>query len=107
MYDLIKTTTLCPGLVVTLVESPSLVFLLEPSACTLMFSLLKVRTKVIAKNARILERNDDNQRNYPKKYLSGEGEGLFHRAISHSGTMLMPIDVSILCPNFPDKLLNF
>ena len=43
----------------------------------------------------------------PKKYFSGEGEGLFHRAISHSGTMLMPIDVSILCPNFPDKLLNF
>ena len=30
------------------------------------------------------------------KNLSGEGEGLFHRAISHSGTMLMPIDVSIL-----------
>ena len=43
----------------------------------------------------------------PKKYLSGEGEGLFHRAISHSGTMLMPIDVNILCPNYPDKLLNF
>ena len=46
MYDLIRTTIL-PGLVVTLVESPSLVFPLEPSVSTLMFSLLKVRTKVI------------------------------------------------------------
>ena len=25
---------------------------------------------------------------------NGEGEGLFHRAIAHSGTMLMPLEVS-------------
>ena len=91
----------------TLVESPSLDFPLEPSASTLMFSLLKVRTKVMAKTVMFLDKNEDNQRNDAKNYLSGEGEGLFHRAISHSGTMLMPIDVNILCPNFPDKLLNF
>ena len=71
MYDLIKTTTLCPGLAVTLVESPSLVFPLEPLVSTLMFSLLKVRTKVMAKTVIFLEKNDDNQRNYAKKSFRG------------------------------------
>ena len=51
----------------TLVESPSLVFQLEQSVSTLMFSLLKVRTKVMAKTVIFLEKNDDNQRNDAKK----------------------------------------
>ena len=41
------------------------------------------------------------------KIHPGEGEGLFHRAISHSGTMLMPIDVSpsLPIPIFMPKLM--
>ena len=66
MYDLIKTTTLCPGLVVTLVESPSLVFPLGQSVYTLMSFLLKVRTDMMAKTIRIQENNGDNQRIYAK-----------------------------------------
>ena len=71
MYDLIKTTTLCPGLVVTLVESPSLVFPLEQSVYMLMSFLLKVRAEVMAKTVTILEKNDDNQRNDAKNIFQG------------------------------------
>ena len=68
-----------PGLAVTLEESPSLVFQLELSVSMLMSSLLKARTDKVPSII----------------FDPGEGEGLFHRAISHSGTMLMPIDVRL------------
>ena len=55
----------------TLVESPSLVFQLEPSVYMLMSFLLKVRAEVMAKTVTILEKNDDNQRNDAKNISQG------------------------------------